>query len=153
MLRICKISLSERLMVSFFLMITTTFRWRRLRYFERRCPGCRHDRVWGASHEDKFRCPGGFLDRSTEQKPYRGIDRSRRRFGGDSGLDNVARIYWIRVLTRNPSIEGRRCAHCALAIPLLSKMKESWPKRATELKSKTVIFLLITLRLLKILEF
>ncbi len=107
---------------------------------ERLFRGYRNGRVLIASLADKFRCPEDSVDKLSEQKPCRGIDRSRRKFVSDSFHDIGERICRTRVLAGSLSVVRKLVARCALANPLAVNKQVSWPKSMRELKSITTIY-------------
>jgi hypothetical protein len=74
-----------------------------------------------------------------EQKPYRGIDRSRKKFLSDSCHDIDEQICRIGILAGSLSVVRKLFTPCALASPFNVVGKVIWPKFMGELKSFTVI--------------
>ena len=102
--------------------------------------GCHNGRVWIASLASRFRCLEGSVDMLSEQKPYIGIGRDKRKFVSDSCLDTDEHICRIRVLASSLSVVRKRSSLCALAGPFNVSMKIIGPKFISELKSITLIF-------------
>ena len=101
---------------------------------------CRNGTAWIAWLAGKFRCPEGSGDMLSGQKPYRGIDRSRKKFLLGSCRDIAERICRIRVSAGDPSVVRKQFAQRALASPFNVSTKVVWPKSMGELKSITAIY-------------
>ena len=120
---------------------------------ERLFRGCRNDKVWIASPADRFRCPKGFVDMLSEQKPCRGIGRSRKKFLSDSCRVIGEHICRIRVLAESLSVMRKLFFQCTLANPFDVTKKIFWSKSTSELKLSTVIFSHNLLNLLVLQQF
>ena len=96
--------------------------------------------VLSAWRGDRSRCPAGSDDKLSEQKPYTGIDRNRKKFLSDDCRDiseHICRnVFWEGSLP----IVRKRSVRCALANPFGKSMKVYWPKLKGKLKSIPIIF-------------
>ena len=107
---------------------------------EKPAHGCHNGTAWIAWLAGKFRCPEGSGDMLSGQKPYRGIDRSRKKFLCDSFHDIGEHICGTRVLAESLSVVRKLVVRCALANPLAVSKQVFWPKSMRELKSITAIY-------------
>jgi hypothetical protein len=109
-------------------------------YCVRRFRGFRNGKVLIALPAGRFRCLEGSDDRLSEQKPYRGIDRNRKKFLFDGYPSICERICRIVFWEENPSVARKQSDLYALANPLSEKTKVFWPKFMGKLKSIPIIF-------------
>ncbi len=99
----------------------------------------RNGKVSPALLEDSFRCLEDSGDRLSGQRPYKGIDRSRRKFLFDGCPDIVERICRIVFWEESLSVVRKLFARRTLADPFNESMKVLWPKSMGDFKSIPVI--------------
>ena len=102
--------------------------------------GCRSGTASIAWLEDRLRCLEGSGDRLSGQRPYTGIDRSRKRFLPDGCHDIVERIGRIVSWEERLTVVRKRYVRHALANPFSKSVKVFWPKSKGKLKSIPIVF-------------
>ena len=99
----------------------------------------RNGKVSTALLEDSFRCLEDSGDRLSGQKPYKGIDRSRKNSLFDGCHDIFERICRIVFWEESLSVVRKLFARCTLADPFNESVKVLWPKSMGDFKSIPII--------------
>jgi len=122
-------------------------------WFGKHSPVYRNGKVSAALLEGRFRCLEGSGDRLSEQKPYKDIDRSRKKFLSCNFRGIAEHICRTRVLVGGLLVVRKLFVRCTLADPFDVAMETFWPKCTIKLKSITVIFSYNLLYLLALQQF